>query len=130
MKRAAAFIALLTLFSLPSFAGDPVFRIRAGDDYNRYSNEELRRRVYDLERAVYQLQQRIYNLEAAPPQPQAVIVAPPPEKPFTCSLEDNFGQMHMATAITKTLAEAETLAKCSRNQNSMFCKRDRMHCGQ
>ena len=128
MKRALAFVALLTLFSLPSFAGDPVFRIRAGDDYNRYSNEELRRRVYDLERAVYQLQQRIYNLEAAPPPP--VIVAPPPERPWTCSLQDNFGQMHIFTAQTRSLAEAETLSKCAQNQNAMFCKRDRMRCGQ
>ena len=128
MKRLSLVAAMLVLFSMPSFAADPVFRINVGQDYNRYSNEELRRRVYDLERAVYQMQQRIYNLETAPVQP--IVVAPPLEKPWTCSLLDNFGGMHMSTSQTRTQAEALTMQDCVKEKDAMFCKAEKMKCGQ
>lgn len=57
------------LLTTPAFstekltAKDQLLKIQAGSDYSRYSDRELRKRIWDLERAVDQLQQKINYME-------------------------------------------------------------------
>ena len=55
------YAVILILASCKAWAIDPI-RIEIGTDYKKYSNDELRRRVYDLERAVGQLQDQVFQL--------------------------------------------------------------------
>lgn len=105
-------------------AGEPI-RIEIGQNYDRYSNEELRRRVYDLERAVAQLQAEVFHLSvrdrvSAPPQIE--------RKEWTCTIQ-SFGKTHSASAKTRAKALAQTLKKCSDATSSIHCEESDVKCG-
>lgn len=112
----AAVVAGSVFASMPLVA-EEIFRIEVGRDYGRYTNDELRRRVWQLERAVDQLQMRIYQLEAKPViQP----VVATPEKEWTCHIQ-SFATTHVASAKTKSAALADVLKKCSEASHAMHC---------
>lgn len=110
--------ALLVLISLvvvgPAFADD-VFRIEVGKDYRGYSDSDLRRRVWELERAVGQLQARIYHLEAAP-------VKTVPDE-WVCSIKA-MGNNYTGTGPSKALATNKVMEECKTGQkgDTFFCK--------
>lgn len=60
MKYIILFFILFVSFNS---AADSLFKIEVGQDYHKYSQSDLQRRVWELERAVSQLQQRIVDLE-------------------------------------------------------------------
>lgn len=60
------FLLLLLALSNPVFSADSVKRIEAGKDFKEYSNADLQKRVWDLEKAVEQLQEKVFELEAKP----------------------------------------------------------------
>jgi hypothetical protein len=110
MKRFVCLLGLVVAGA--AFAGD-VFRIEVGKDYNRYSDSDLRRRVWELERAVEQLQARVFNLEAKPVEVASWI----------CSIRamgDNF----TGTGATKAVATAKVMEACKqgRKGDTFFCK--------
>ena len=121
MKRYSTWFLALAVSMIASAsatsADEAPYRIYAGRDYRAYSNQELQRRVFELERAVMQLQQRIYNLESAPPP---VVVAPPPPPPWTCSVSA-FSQTYVQTAATRGQAEAIVRQKCAAASHPMHC---------
>ncbi|MDZ4084241.1 MAG: hypothetical protein U1E10_14965, partial [Bdellovibrionales bacterium] len=59
----AVIIASLSLLPSSQVSAEEVFRIEVGRDYNSYSQRDLQRRVWELERAVAQLQSRVFELE-------------------------------------------------------------------
>ena len=109
----------------PPGYSDAPYRIYAGADYRAYSNAELQRRVFELERAVMQLQQRVYSLEAAPP---TTIIAPPPVMPWTCTMVNAFGRSFSQTAPSRGEAASAVTQRCADDTNAMHCKN--LQCSQ
>lgn len=109
-------ITLTFLFTPPSNANQ-VIRIEIGDKYKNYSQEELRKRVWQLERAVYQLQDKVYELSSKPV----------PTETWTCYIK-SFGKTYSATSSSKTKSEAEVMQKCSEDSHSMHC--NKVKCGK
>ncbi|MES2528395.1 MAG: hypothetical protein V4598_15025 [Bdellovibrionota bacterium] len=117
-------IALLFVFSTQGFAGD-VKVILPGKDYGKYSNDELRMRIWNLENAVMQLQQKVFAMEVA----QTNASSAPTGGFWTCSMK-SFGKSFSHTAPTKTKAMADVIADCSKNTNAIHCDEDEVICGQ
>lgn len=111
--------AVLT-FSLVGRAED-VFRIEIGKNYEKYSEEELRRRVWSLERAVWQLQQRVFELETGPN------AQPTPPDTWLCTIEA-MGKTYTGTGGSKVVAKARVIEACKeqRDGNAFFC--DKVKC--
>jgi hypothetical protein len=91
---------------------DEIFRIQVGKDYQRYSQSDLQKRVWELERAVWQLQQRVFELEGKPQ------TAP---DTWVCSLTA-MGETFTGTGPTKALASAKAIASCKTGKDTFFCK--------
>ncbi len=89
-----------------------------GRDYRGYNQQELQRRVWELERAVGQLQQRVFQLEVTKPQ-----AAHPPAETWFCSIEA-MGTTYTATGATRAIAQSSAMDKCKagRDGNGFFCK--------
>jgi hypothetical protein len=100
-------------------SAEDIFRIKIGKDYNRYSNEELRERVWQLERAVEQLLMRIYHLEGKPSQA--------PAKEWTCRIQ-SFGKTHRASGSSRGSATAKVLEQCSDASHAVHCKDSDVKC--
>jgi len=111
----AAVAVPLSAVAQEYFVEPPVVRIHVGDDYQRYDNRELQRRVWELERAVSQLQERVYDLEATP-----VVVTPPPAPDWTCRVSA-FGKTYVKTKASRGEAEALVLKACSDDTHEMHC---------
>lgn len=114
----AAF-ALTALFTFQPAHAEDVIRIEFGSSYDRYTNDELRRRVWQLERAVAQLQSRVFQLEVQGPKVEM--------KTWTCILQ-SFGVTHTASASTRTAALAMVLKKCSDATNAIHCRESEAKC--
>lgn len=128
MKRTWMWVAALTSLAIllaspvKAVAEDTIFQIRMGTDYKSYNNDELRRRVWELEKAVSQLQARVYDLEATPAPAPVVIAAPPPQKPWTCRVSA-FGRTFVKTLPTRGEAEAQVLQECAADSAEMHCQK-------
>lgn len=116
------FLVSLAIFTTGAFAQD-TNKITPGDRYKNYSNEELRRRVYQLERAVSQLQDQVFQLALRSGEGSGSERA----LPWTCHMEI-FGKSFNATAPTKAAALARTVAKCSEANDSIHCMESRASC--
>lgn len=114
-----ALFAVLAFLPLQTARAEDVIRIEIGSNYDRYSNEELRRRVWQLERAVAQLQSRVFQLEVSGPKVET--------KTWTCILQ-SFGTTHTASASTRTAALAMVLKKCSDATNAIHCRESDAKC--
>lgn len=113
MKKTIA--AIFILFSLCSFA-DEVFRIEIGRDYSKYSNRELKERLWRLEKAVWQLQQKVFHLENTASAPSE------PKDTWVCTLKA-MSDLFTATGTSKALAKAAVIEKCTTKQgDGFFCK--------
>ena len=96
---------------------EEVFRIEVGRDYNNYSQRDLQRRVWELERAVAQLQARVFQLEYSR-------VAAPPPKPvdtWICKVTA-MGVTYSGTGATKAVAEQAAIEDCKSKAEDFFCK--------
>lgn len=114
------FILLATLFTaFHAQAIDPI-RIEIGKNYEGYSNAELKRRVWQLERAVNQLQEQVFQLAMRDSSNRG-------SGNWTCSLQ-SFGKTHVAGGNTKASALAQVLKKCSDASNAIHCKEEDAKC--
>ena len=93
-----------------------------GKEYGKYSNDELRMRIWNLEKAVMQLQQKVFAMEIS----QNSI---PTAGSWTCMIK-SFGKSFSSTAPTKTKAMADVIADCSKATNAVHCDEDEVSCGQ
>ena len=128
MKSLLLVIALILFFpAAQAQRPSDVIRIeipRNERGYEDYSNRELRRRVYQLERAVRQLQERVFELEYNKPG-----ASPTPEQSeWTCRI-DSMGKIFVSSAKTKSKAMAEVISKCSAATSSVHCPELNAKCG-
>ncbi len=99
-----------------------IYRIEVGSDYQKHSQAELQRRVWQLERAAWQLQQRVFELELAKNNPKQ----PAPDT-WVCTIVA-MGDNYAGTGASKAIATQNAIDKCTkaRNGESFFCKNP--HC--
>lgn len=116
-KISLVFFVIISAFGPLVARSEEVFRIEIGNREGKASTEELRRRVWMLERAVAQMQTRIYQLESDGSKSKA----------WTCQIQ-SFGKTHMATEPTKGAALAIVLKKCSDATNAIHCKESDVSC--
>lgn len=123
MKHFLMIAALFLCFPKAHAAGPDVIKIEVGSghSYESYSNDELRRRVFQLERAVQQLQMRVFDLEYAKP-------SQPETNDWTCRMS-SFGKTFVSTAKTKAKAMANVIEKCSSATNAVHCSESDVSCG-
>jgi hypothetical protein len=120
MKKIFGILVSTTLFSASSFS-EPVFRIQVGNDYKRYDDEDLKRRVWELERAVSQLQQKVFQLENRPVE-KPVIAAPAPT-PWVCTVVGFGKQKYSGSDASKAIAKQKAETECQTKEGSAFhCK--------
>lgn len=125
MKSTVTLAMIAAVFSafLPSsqVSAEEVFRIEVGRDYNSYSQRDLQRRVWELERAVAQLQSRVFELElsrATKPVPPAT---PAPVDSWICKVTA-MGVTYTGTGGSKAVAEHKAIETCKEKTDDFFCK--------
>lgn len=131
MKHLLLVAALILCFPVAQAQRDrdDVIRIevpRGERGYEDYSNRELRRRVYQLERAVQQLQERVFQLEYGKMTPTPT--ATPEKAMWTCRI-DSMGKIFVSNAKTKSKALADLISKCSAATSSVHCDESDAKCG-
>lgn len=104
-----------------------VFKIEIGQDYEKYSTTELRRRVWELERAVYQLQEQVFQLAMENNKRPKYAHGYGHKKTWTCTIQ-SFGKTYSSTNDSKGAAKAEVLKDCSSATNAMHCDREEVKC--
>ena len=113
-----AILSILVLLFVGTATAENVFRIEydtGGSRYKSYTNDELRRRVWELERAVAQLQSRVFHLEGTRPAQPAVAS-------WVCKIKV-FGNVYSAVGGSKAVASHEVTEKCSKGEKGGFhCK--------
>ena len=115
-------LLLLVFITIPSYSKSrEVFKIEVGSNYDSYSNKELRRRVWQLERAVEQLQEQVFQLAMDKNGPGYGHTGL-----WTCHIQ-SFGT-HTATGLTRAGALAEVLKKCGDASNPIHCKENDVKC--
>ena len=113
MKAKLFVVLLCSLLTVSAMADENVFRIEIGKDFKTYSNNELQRRVWELERAVGQLQMKVFQLETAKPE------AP---KTWSC-IVSAMGEEFNGAGDTKASATNAAMDNCRKNaKDTFFCK--------
>ena len=115
------FAAIAMMFSFGSHAIEPI-RIEVSKNYESLSNEELRRRLHQMEKAVAQLQEQVFQLAMRDPSGSNDNT----RGNWTCSMQ-SFGKTHMASG-GKAAATALVLKKCSDATNAVHCHESDVNC--
>jgi hypothetical protein len=92
---------------------DEVYRIEVSKDYNGYSKDDLKRRVWELERAVWQLQQKVFQIES-----QAKTTPT-----WLCKIAA-MGETFSGVGVNRVLAEKEAMDMCKlsgASKKGFFC---------
>ncbi|MEZ4818532.1 MAG: hypothetical protein R3A45_01070 [Bdellovibrionota bacterium] len=92
-----------------------IVTIEIGQDYNKYSKGELRRRVWELERAVQQLQEEVFQIKVSQQEPA--------QPSWVCSVKA-MGETYTGMGPTQAVAKSETLQACKDGNNGSS-----FHCG-
>ena len=100
---------------------EEIFRIEVGRDYNRYTQRDLQRRVWDLERAVAQLQARVFELELSRLKNPSPTPAPPALDTWLCKISA-MGVTYTGTGATRAIAEHKVMETCKEKADDFFCK--------
>lgn len=102
------------LVSTTSAKADQVFRIEFGKDPQRYSESDLKQRVWELERAVSQLQQKVFQIESGKSSTSDT---------WICTIS-TMGQIYEGTGGSKAVATSAVIKNCKNGQDGdgFFCK--------
>ncbi len=107
--------AIFSLFLIPySVQAESIIRIEVGSSQDKYSNQELQKRVQDLERAVIQLQKRVFDLEDNKPKPQSADT-------WICHAKA-MGETFTGTGGSKAVASNNAIEACAKVKDRFFCK--------
>jgi hypothetical protein len=121
MKNALLFFCLSLILGASSATAIEPIRIEIGKSYQGYSNEELRRRVWQLERAVSQLQDQVFQIALRNGSGSGG------GGPWTCQIQ-SFGKTHVSSGSTRAAALAQVLKKCSDATNAVHCSESNANC--
>lgn len=99
-------------------------KLDVGRNYDSYSKEDLRRRVWQLERAVEQLQNQVFQLAINNNSSGSTLAA---GGNWTCQIEA-FGKIHVAGGNTRASALAQAMKKCSDDSNAIHCPESKAKC--
>ena len=116
----AVIIASLSLLPSSQVSAEEVFRIEVGRDYNSYSQRDLQRRVWELERAVAQLQSRVFELELSRVKPVPT-ATPATVDTWICKVTA-MGVTYTGTGGSKAVAEHKAIESCKEKTDDFFCK--------
>jgi hypothetical protein len=114
------FALICSLIFVSASQAEEVYKIRVEKDFRSrdYSDNDMKRRIWELERAVWQLQQRVFQLESK----DTVIVAPSPADGWVCTV-DAMGDKYAATGASKAVASFNAIEKCrAERKDGFFCK--------
>ncbi len=114
------FFILTSVFCFSAAHAENVFRIEIGKDYQKYSQADLQKRVWDLERAVFQLQQKVFQLEVSN---ASAPVASVQADSWICTIHAA-GDVFTGTGGSKAVATAKAVAACKggNDGDGFFCK--------
>ena len=116
MKSLLLVLSLGLVVSLGAHAED-IFRIEIGRDYKNYTDSDLRRRVWELERAIGQLQTRVFQLELG-----GKLAAAPPSDTWVCTIKA-MGEPYVGTGGSRPVATAKAIEVCKDARgDGFFCK--------
>lgn len=104
--------------------------IEIGKSYDGYSEEELRRRVWQLERAVAQLQDQVFQLAVRDSYSNnngSQFAEKTAKNEWTCTIQA-FGKTHIGNASTRASALAKVQKKCSEASNAIHCSESEAKC--
>lgn len=108
------FVLLLLTFYAPQLTAKDIIKIEIGKDYNKYTNTELRERIWRLENAVWQLQREVFKLKQSDKGNTV--------DTWVCTLSA-MGDHFSASGPTKAAAKSEVINKCSEKRgDGFFCK--------
>ena len=127
MALAGLILGLFAILPASLFAQNGlqgIIRIDVGRNDKNVSSDELRQRVWELERAVQQLQMRVFSLEMTGGQ------KPPISTFTTCYIKTPFDGTFSATEPTETAARAAALEKCGAKANGIHCNERNVKCGK
>lgn len=105
---------------------ETIIRIESGSNYDKYSNEDLRRRVWELERAVQQLQNQVFQLAMNGNDSGSTFNGN--GNNWTCQMS-SFGKTLVSSGNTRASALAQVLKKCADNSNAVHCREADAKCG-
>jgi len=111
----------VVLLSQSSIPGD-IFKIEVKKDFNNYSDADLKKRVWELERAVLQLQQKVFEMEMGHTESTAAT--------WICKT-NAMGESFSAYGGPRAVAENLVMEKCkaaSSSKDGFFC--DKAKCTQ
>ncbi len=111
-------VALLFFSTLNSASAETVYRIEVGSESKKYSDSEMRRRIWELERAVSQLQRRVFELEVS----ERTEVEKSGNDEWLCTVSAR-GTDHTGTGGSKAVATDRAMKECKRanNGDGFFC---------
>ena len=110
-------LAGTVLTSTQAKAETPI-KIEIGKTYDGYSNEDLKRRVWQLERAVTQLQEQVFKLAM---RGDGRIPT------WTCYVQ-SFSKTFTASSATKAESLAQVLKQCGDASNAIHCRESEVKC--
>lgn len=108
------FLIFSTFFALCTTA-DPLITIRPGIDPNNYNTNQMKQRIWRLERAVTQLQKRITQLEQDKSNQQAS------QASWLCTFKA-MTDIYTGIGASKSVAKHNASVACQNGGNSFHCR--------
>lgn len=119
----------LTIFcyflNIKSASAEDIFKIQYGERHSSYTNDELKRRVWDLERAVGQLQKKVFNLENSNSKTDQNNTS---VDTWLCTLT-RFTKSYSATGASKAIAKFKVIEVCTKSSiSNSGCEEENVKC--
>ncbi|MBT3980451.1 MAG: hypothetical protein HOE90_03810 [Bacteriovoracaceae bacterium] len=107
-------IALLLIVFSTAVMAEGIIKIQVGKNYKGYTQDDLRRRIWNLERAVWQLQQKVFQLESKGSASDT----------WLCTVKA-MSNIYTGTGGSKAVAKNNAIKNCKKGQggDGFFCKR-------
>lgn len=109
------YLLVILLFCTSNAFTNPVIKIEVSNDYKKYTNEELRHRIWDLERAVIQLQEQVFKLSHNQH-------STPSEESWVCIVKGFGGDVFSEAGSSRAIATSRAIKACQSAGGGIFCK--------
>lgn len=107
---------ILLFLIMTNIQAEVVYSVKPGEDYKKYSREELQKRVHWLEKAVEQLQKKVFNLS------QAKVIEQKRKPEWRCRISV-MGDDFTGEGESKAIASAKATENCKSQMKGtqFFC---------